>query len=147
MSSALPATNRPIVWLGRYLPAELVCSLTALLGAWAAATLTGSTAATALAGTWGENVGFYGMILGREIIQRDLRALPAILRDLVLEFGLAEALDSLLLRPALMYAGLLLSPNTVLGLVMGKLAADLIFYLPTIVSYELLCRHKRQTGE
>jgi pilus assembly protein TadC len=62
------------------------------------------------------------------------------LRDLVLEFGPAEALDSLLLRPALMYAGILLAPNLALGVVAGKIAADICFYLPTILSYEWLRR-------
>jgi len=140
MIDTLQATNRPLVWLRRYLPAELVCTITGLLGAWAAAVLTGSPAAVAVAGTLGENVGFYGMMLGREIAQRGLCSLPLIIRDLMLEFGLAEALDCLLLRPGLMYAGQMLAPNTALGVVVGKLVADLIFYIPTIVSYELLRR-------
>jgi hypothetical protein len=46
-------TNRPLIWLRRYLPAELVCTATALLSAWAAAALTGSPTAAAVAGTWG----------------------------------------------------------------------------------------------
>ena len=140
MIDAPPATNRPLVWLRRYLPAELVCTVTGLLGAWAAAVLTGSPAAIAVAGTWGENVGFYGMMLGREIAQRGMRSLSPIIHDLILEFGLAEVLDCLLLRPALLYAGQMLAPNTAMGVVAGKLAADLIFYVPTIVSYELLRR-------
>jgi selenocysteine lyase/cysteine desulfurase len=137
------ATNRPLVWLRRYLPAELTCTITALLGAWLAAALTGSPAVAAVAGTWGENLGFYGMMLSRELAQRGPRSLPAIIRDLVLEFGVAEALDSLLLRPALMYAGMLLAPNTGFGVIAGKLAADLVFYVPTIISYELLRRRER----
>lgn len=138
MSDALPATNRPLVWLRRYLPAELVCTVTGLLGAWAAFALTGSPAAVAVAGTLGENVGFYGMMLGHEIAHRGMRSLSPIIRDLMLEFGLAEMLDCLLLRPALMYAGQMLAPNTALGIVAGKLVADIVFYVPTIVGYELL---------
>ena len=140
MIDAPPTTNRPLVWLRRYLPAELVCTVTGLLGAWAAAVLTGSPAAIAVAVTWGENVGFYGMMLGREIAQRGKRSLSPIIYDLILEFGLAEALDCLLLRPALIYAGQMLGPNTAIGVVAGKLVADLIFYVPAIVSYELLRR-------
>jgi hypothetical protein len=144
---ASSVTNRPLIWLRRYLPAELVCTVTALLGAWAAAALSGSPAAAALAGTWGENVGFYGIMLNREIAQRGPCSLPTVIGDLVLEFGLAEALDSLLLRPALMYAGLMLAPNTALGVVAGKVAADLVFYVPTIVSYELLRRRAQHVME
>jgi hypothetical protein len=36
-----------------------------------------------------------------------------------------------------------LAPNPALGLVAGKLMADLVFYLPTIVGYELLRRRMR----
>lgn len=145
MIDALPAPNRPLVWLRRYLPAELVCTVTGLLGAWAAAVLTGSPAVIAFAGTWGENVGFYGMMLNREIAERGMRSLSAIIRDLTLEFGLAEALDCLLLRPALIYTGQMLAPNTALGVIAGKLVADLIFYVPTIISYELLRRRALHT--
>ena len=88
-----------------------------------------------------------GIELARELARRGLRSLPAIIGDLVLEFGAAEALDSLLLRPALMYAGMLLAPNRALGVVAGKLAADLVFYVPTIISYELLHRRGRITIE
>jgi hypothetical protein len=137
---ALPATNRPMAWLRRYLPAELVSIPIAIFCAWLAATLTGSVAAAAVAGTWGENLGFYGMMLARELARRGVWALPAVLCDLALEFGPAEALDSLLLRPALMYAGLSIIPNLALGILAGEIAADIVFYVPTIVSYELLRR-------
>jgi hypothetical protein len=43
-----------------------------------------------------------------------------------------------------MYAGMMLAPNTAVGVAAGKLAADLLFYVPTIVSYEVLCRRARQ---
>lgn len=125
-------------WLRRYLPAELVCTPCALLCGYAALQLTGIPAVAAIAATWGENLGFYGMMLGRELIQRGgLRALPAAARDLFVEFGPAEALDSFLLRPASLYAGLALAPHPALGMVAGKIAADLTFYTPAIVTHEL----------
>jgi hypothetical protein len=143
----LPATNRPLIWLRRYLPAELVSLPNAKLCALLAATLTGSAAAAAVAGTWGENLGFYGMMLARELVRRGVWALPAALCDLALEFGPAEALDSLLLRPALMYAGLSIIPSLALGILAGEIAADIVFYVPTIVSYELLRRRDaRRSG-
>jgi hypothetical protein len=138
-----PVVDRIILWLRRYLPAELIGMLATLLCAWLAITLTSSAAAAAIAGTWGDNLGFYGIMLGRELARRSLRALPAILRDLVLEFGPATALDGLLLRPALLYAGVALTPHAAIGLLAGKLAADLVFFVPTIVSYELLRRRAR----
>jgi hypothetical protein len=138
---ALPTISRVTRWLRRYLPAELIGTPAALLCAWLAVTLTGSSAAAAVAATWGENLGFYGMMLGRELARRGgARTLPAALCALALEFGPAEALDSLVLRPALIYAGMELAPNATLGIIAGKLAADLVFYMPTIISYELLRR-------
>ena len=135
---------RVLSWLRRYLPAELVALPSALLFAYAAGSLTGSSAAAAFAGTWGENLGFYGLFLGRELRRRGhVRALPAAVRDLVLEFGPAETLDSLLIRPAFMYAGLSLAPNPMLGVLAGKLAADVTFYAPAIASYELLAWWRR----
>jgi hypothetical protein len=125
-------------WLRRYLPAELVGTPCALLCGFAAGELTGQPAAAALAATWGENLAFYGVMLGRELARRrDLRAVPAILRDLAIEFGPAEALDSFLLRPAAIYAGLALAPHPALGMVAGKIAADVTFYAPAILSHEL----------
>jgi hypothetical protein len=62
-------------------------------------------------------------------------------RDLVLEFGPAEALDTLLLRPGLLYIGICCAPDPALGVLLAELAADLCFYVPAIISHELLRRH------
>jgi hypothetical protein len=86
------------------------------------------------------------MMLGRELAQRGIRALPAVARDLFIEFGPAEALDSFLLRPASVFAGLSLAPHPALGIVAGKVAADLSFYAPAIVSHELQRWYARATS-
>ena len=70
-----------------------------------------------------------------------------IVRDLLLEFGPAELLDSLLIRPAALATGLALVTPPALGALAGKLVADLLFYLPTIASYELIRRHRRPASE
>ena len=78
-------------------------------------------------------------MLTRELVRRgSVRALPGAARDLTLEFGPAEMLDSIVLRPVLMYVGLTMAPTPALGIIAGKLAADVGFYVPTIASYELL---------
>jgi hypothetical protein len=58
-------------------------------------------------GTWGENLGYYGTVLTRELRARRARngrltpaAVLRTIRNLALEFGGAELLDSLLIRPA-----------------------------------------------
>jgi hypothetical protein len=79
--STRPIVDQIITWLRRYLPAELIGLLAALLCAWLAIALTGSAPAAAIAGTWGDNLGFYGIMLGRELSRRSLPALPTILRQ------------------------------------------------------------------
>jgi hypothetical protein len=130
-------------WLSRYLPAEILGAICALVGASLAFALTDSAAAAAVAGAWTENVGFYGRLLARELGVPDAarpvgqaRRWQRALRDIVLEFGPAEAIDSLL-RPALMCAGTALLPDLHSGVIAGKLAADLVFYALAIAAHEL----------
>lgn len=131
-------TSAPLRWLRRYLPAELVSTPCALLLGVTASQLTGSAAAGAVAATWGENLGFYSAMLVRELVRRGgLRALPVTMRDLFLEFGPAEAVDILLVRPASLYAGISVAPHPALGIVAGKIVADVSFYSSAIVCHEL----------
>ncbi len=136
-------------WLRRYLPAEVAGTLAALVGGLLAGV--GHPALAALGGTWGENAGYYGTILARDLRarrDREGRLTPGgalrTARNLALEFGGAELLDSFLVRPAAMYALIAATGNLPLGLLLGKLAADLVFYLAAIVAYEL---RKRYVGE
>lgn len=143
---ATPITHqsRALEWARRYLPAELLSLAVTLIIATAALALTGSQVAAALAGTWAEFLAYYGLIIARDLRAAGRptpRKAAATLLRIALEFGPAELLDSLLIRPAALYAGLALAPAApAAGLLAGKLAADLVFYLPTIASYELLRR-------
>lgn len=142
-------------WLRRYGPAE-VLSLLATVGAAAAtARAGGNGVAVALAATWMGNLAYFGLILAQDIwrTRRALHAqgrpyLPGTLarnvRALVVEFGLAEALDSLLIRPALMYWLPRWLHSVPQGVLAAKLAADVTFYVPTIISYELSKRRLRR---
>jgi hypothetical protein len=58
-------------------------------------------------------------------------------RDLLIEFGPAELVDSLLVRPLFMYLMPSLLHNFTAGILVGKLAADVIFYGLAIGAYEL----------
>jgi hypothetical protein len=127
--------NRPLRWLKRYLPAEAAALLTAVALAQLVSMLTDSTARAAVAGAWGETCVYYAVMLAREIDAAD--TLWAAVRNLVLEFGVAEALDSLLVRPALMYVASQLIGDVSVGVLIGKVASDVIFYVPTIAAYEL----------
>jgi hypothetical protein len=139
-------------WIARYLPLEVLGTVAAIAGAAAAYEATGSLVAAAVAGTVAEGVGYYALVVVRGIrghlassrvrrhrgpARRTFVAVVLTLRGLVAEFGLAEALDTFLLRPALLIAATTaLGPNPT-GWLVGKLAADVVFYAVAIVSFEL----------
>jgi hypothetical protein len=133
-----PRGGRAREWFARYAPAEVGAIVGAVLGA-AMADPFGIAVATAYAGSIGEGIGFYAVLLAR-----DLRRLPVrrgrpvahTVRGLMFEFGPAELVDSLLVRPVAMYLGARLVGNTLGGVVVGKLAADAVFYTLAIIAYE-----------
>jgi len=145
---ATGGTARVREWLRRYGPAEGL-SLVATLGAAAAATRAGSPeVGRALAATWAGNAAYFGYLLGQDVWQtrRAVRAqgrpytlgvFGRNIRALVVEFGVAEVLDSLFIRPALLYWLPRWLHSVPLGVLAAKLAADVTFYIPTIISYEL----------
>ena len=142
------ANSRWREWLSRYAPAEISGTFGALTGAWIGFALSDSAAVAAVAGTWGENIGYYTVIILQDLFDPKIRGLRATIatvprmvftqsRNMLIEFGVAEALDSLLIRPSFMYFGARWFDSLWLGILVGKLAADILFYLPTIIGYEL----------
>ncbi|OON69647.1 hypothetical protein [Hymenobacter sp. CRA2] len=135
-------------WLRRYLPAEILSLLGTLAAAALALALTGSRVTAALAGTWAGNVLYFGTILLTDVwrarqVRRAAgqaytwRTFGKNVRALVVEFGVAELADSFVIRPALMYYVPLWVGHFSLGILLAKLAADVTFYIPAILSYEL----------
>ncbi len=130
-------------WFHRYAVAEvagLVCALVAAV----AVGRTAGPAAAAIAGTLGEGVGFYGVILLRELRRHGPNWRVA--RGLVVEFGLAEVADTLAVRPLAMYAATVLAGDTLVGVLVGKVAADVVFYAVAITGYELRKRLDTRTA-
>ena len=148
-------TTRLREWLRRYGPAE-VLSVAATLGGVGVAHAAGAGAVgTALAGTWAGNVAYFGWMLAADIAQThrhraaagqpySLRLLGRNLRALAVEFGPAEILDSFLIRPALMYWLPLWLHSLTWGSLAAKFAADVTFYIPAILSYELSKKRLRR---
>jgi hypothetical protein len=108
--------------------------------------LTGRTVVAAYAGAVAENIVFYGIMFLRESVREahqagvkgrpfDSADLLPVLRNLILEFGVAEMFDTLLIRPLLMGLGLRYIGGNLGGLA-GKLSADLVFYGPVLAMYE-----------
>ena len=128
----------------------------ALLSASIAYSNAGSYAVAAVVGTIGENVGYYGYIIVIEWIRhyrnhhqhglprRTVLVFSKTARDILIEFGPAELLDSLLVRPLFMFIAPQLVGPYALGVFVGKIAADLVFYSVAVIGYEA---RKRWFGE
>ena len=137
-------------WVRRYGLAEFAGVCCAFVGSFAARRLTGSNVAAAYGGAWGETLGYSCVIIARDYLAAARSAHAAgrspgardaggVAAGLVTEFGPAAILDTLVVRPFTMAAGMrLLGPRS--GLLAGKLVADVVFYLPVIFMYE---RRKR----
>jgi hypothetical protein len=136
-------------WVGRYLPAEVTGTLAALAAAWAAHAASGSLATAAVAGAVGESVGYYACMGAGEALRHHANhrhhgggrrlwlTASRTVRDLLVEFGPAELVDSLAARPFLMYLLPTLLHRFAAGILAGKLAADLVFYSLAVAAYEL----------
>ncbi|QDA61190.1 hypothetical protein [Hymenobacter jejuensis] len=135
-------------WLKRYLPAEALSLLATLVAAWLAWHGTGSRVTAALAGTWSGNVAYFGYILASDVYRTHQQGfalgkpyttntLLKNVRALAVEFGVAELADSFIIRPALMYYLPLWLGSFSGGILLAKALADVTFYVPAIISYEL----------
>jgi hypothetical protein len=117
-------------------------------GAAIAYALTESAAAAAVVATVGASIGYYAAAYvaavrtayrARRGSSRTSRALTAnglALRSVAIEFGPAEVVDSLLIRPLAFYFGPVLFGGMVAGWIFAKLAADVGFYVLAIFTYE-----------
>jgi ornithine decarboxylase len=120
-----------VVTWRRYAVPEIVGTVAAVGIAWLVYR-TGSVVASAWAASIAETLAYYGTVLWRD---RRLYAgaglvgsLRAQFPGLLVEFGPAEVVDTLLLRPALMYAAPLMLGKLTAGVLIGKVAADVLFY-------------------
>ena len=135
-------------WLKRYLPSEIVGTLTAVAAASAAHFFSSNLIVIAYAGSVGEAIGFYSTVFTQNIIDANkknrvkhrvfsISDLTKITGTIVLEFGPAGLLDGLVLRPFFMYVFPGILKNFTLGILVGKLVGDVTFYLLVIMSYEI----------
>ena len=134
-------------WLKRYLPAEIVGTITAITAATITHVFSENHIFIAYAGALGDGAGFYSTILIQNILlineKRNIerrkfsfKDFSKIIASIILEFGPAGLIDGLLLRPFFMYLFPLLLKNFTLGILVGKITADITFYFLVILSYE-----------
>ena len=134
-------------WLKRYLPAEIVGTITAITAATITRAFSNNHIFIAYAGALGDGAGFYSTIFIQNILlikkKRNIerrkfsfKDFYKIIASIILEFGPSGLIDGLLLRPFFMYLFPLLLKNFTLGILVGKIGADITFYFLVILSYE-----------
>lgn len=138
-------------WLRRYGPAELAAILAALACVTLAALLTNNELVLALTSACSTVAGYYGVMFARELTRQvrsgaSLRpATAAAARNLALEFGGAEALDSLLVSPMLVYLCMQSLPNPHVAVTVSELASSVVFYTLVITARQTrLARLRRE---
>lgn len=140
-------------WVKRYLPSEIVGTATALSFATVANQYSTNGVVIAYVGTIGESIGFYSTVFIQQVLEiiriRKLQNRTVkyqdffkVLTSIIIEFGPAGLIDSLLIRPFLLFIFPILLNNFTLGILLGKIVGDVCFYGLAIMSYEF----KRKTN-
>ena len=137
--------NKIKEWLKRYLPAEIIGTVTAVAAACITHLFSENLIFIAYAGSLGEGIGFYSTVFIQHIVllskgRRRENKTVSFSGHVILEFGPAGLIDGLLLRPFFLYLFPILLQNFTLGILTGKIAGDVTFYMLVILSYEI---HKR----
>ena len=145
-----PGRNRWLEWIRRFGVAELTGTAAALGGYWAGQALTGSLVVSAFAAALSESAAYYTVLLLRDMVrdayaagarrvQYGPREIAGTWRNLFIEFGPIELLDVVVLRPLCMgLGGRYLGPR--LGVIAGKVLADVVFYSAPMLTTEARVR-------
>ena len=144
--------NKIREWIKRYLLAEILCTLLSLATAWLIHRTTGDNVLAAFVGSAMASISFYGIIAYNDV-RKSLKhhrkhdliygfaAYFKDLRNLLIEFGPSEILDVLAVRPFFMYLMPKLMGEFVLGTFVGKMIADVVFFIPAVIMYEVRKKH------
>ncbi|MFH0829385.1 MAG: hypothetical protein V1907_04395 [Candidatus Kerfeldbacteria bacterium] len=136
-------------WVRRYGPQEGAALIGALIAAYIlrplilASGLPWSTVVTAYVVTFADALTYYIFAQVREYRRhrrdgvRKRVAFMLAFRDLAVEYGVADIVDTVITRPFCMYWAFRITSNPVFGVPLGMLGAGLVFYTMVIPGYEL----------
>ena len=142
-------------WAKRYGASEIAGAFAAYIGYFTVLGMTQNPVASAYGGSIGESLAFFGVLIVRSIAADQARAkrrltsygpkqLSATIHGLFVEFGPAELLDVALIGPlAIGVASYHVGPA--FGILLGKLASDVVFYGFAIFASEM--RERRARGK
>ena len=139
-------------WIKRYLLADILSTDVSLFTAWLIMELTEDRVMAAFVGSAIASISFYGIVAYNDIrksikehknskTKYEFKSFFADFRNLIVEFGPAEILDVLAVRPFFMYLIPRLTGEFLLGNFIGKMIAEVIFFIPAIIMYEVRKKH------
>jgi hypothetical protein len=138
-------------WFDRYKYSEIAATSAALASSQFSRIFDGLITAYLI--TFAEYTAFYGVIVfmayqklvkANRLLDKktSLKEILFLIRNLLLEFGYPAILDLFFIRPFCMYWMPILTGNYFMGIILGKISADSIFYGLAIVNYELIKRKR-----
>ena len=139
--------NRLRGWVKRYGLSYVSATVAAYIGYFTVRGITASDVAAAFGASVSESAGFFGPIIISEISAARAQAKRRLqtygwkhtvgtIRDILMEFGLSELLDTGFIRPlAVGFFSRHLGPGV--GILLGSNVADITFYAPSILFYEM----------
>lgn len=138
-------------WFDRYKYSELAATSSALLASQFSRIYSGLITAYLI--TFAEYFAFYGVIVYRSYKALSdknklksqsvsIKEIAILIRNLLFEFGYPAVLDFFFIRPFCMYWMPILTENYIIGIILGKITADSIFYFLSIVNYEWIKKKK-----
>jgi hypothetical protein len=144
--------NKIREWLRRYLLADILSTVLSLATAWIIHRTTGDNVLAAFVGSAMASISFYGIIAYGDVrkslkhhrkhaLRYNFKSYFKDLRNLLIEFGPSEILDVLAVRPFFMYLMPKLMGEFLLGTFVGKMIADVVFFIPAVIMYEIRKKH------
>ncbi|MEO6904338.1 MAG: hypothetical protein ABI315_14460 [Bacteroidia bacterium] len=141
-------------WLKRYLLAEIIGTITAIGAASSVHYFLLNGFLSAYAGALGEFAGFYGTVFIQDylLIKTGLKVEGkrvtysnyfVLITNLILEFGPAGIIDGIIIRPFCMYLFPILLNDFKLGILIGKITADVFFYILIIISNKIRKKYSK----
>jgi len=131
-------------WVKRYLWIEIIAILTAVISGNISQLIFDNLIISAFIATWIDTIAYYGLMAYQDLRLRKkkdkkLKSISYIkvVRNLLLEFGPAEYFDNVILRPFFLATTPYFISDYSLAIVIGSIIASIIFYIPTILGYEI----------
>jgi hypothetical protein len=139
-------------WIKRYLLSDIISTVLSLGTAWLIMEQSDDRVLAAFIGSAVASLSFYLLIAFSDVRKSlkmhkeaneayKIKSFLIDFRNLIIEFGPAEILDVIAVRPFFMYLIPTLIGNFILGTFIGKMIADVIFFAIAIIMYELRKRH------